>query len=175
MPTSPEVTRQVTTITTQLPNCGCGATLQPAKCMRACSSTSSHCWSAASLHVETCFERLCVLGDHGWQVQWQTCFIEQLCSVALGVDLSDLSRPPAAVIRPVQLQPLLLQLWLDVSYAQQHLPGRWLLPCHICKCNSRYLTISRHLCWPISSCSRTVDGDLLPLLGPAASCKIALT
>lgn len=64
--------------------------------------------------------------------QWQTCLIEQQGPVALGVDMADLGGPPAAVIRPVQLQPLVLQLWLHIPHAQQHLAGRRLLPCSIC-------------------------------------------
>lgn len=79
----------------------------------------------------------------------QTCLIQQLGPVALLVDMDDLRRPPAAVVRPVQLQPLLLQLWLDVCHAQQHLLGGWLLPGHLfcsrlCKCTRHGAKISPH-------------------------------
>lgn len=50
-------------------------------------------------------------------LQGHTCFVKQVSPMSLGVDFSDLGGPPAAVIRPVQLQPLLLQLWLDVAHA----------------------------------------------------------
>ena len=40
--------------------------------------------------------------------QQPTCLIEQQSAVAPEVDMDDLGGPPAAVIRPVQLQPLVL-------------------------------------------------------------------
>lgn len=53
--------------------------------------------------------------------QGQTCFVEDIGSLFAGVYKHDLAGPPLAIVRPVELEPLLLQCLIDVCHLQDQL------------------------------------------------------